>query len=275
MKRTRANIALFVLLSLGLLNSCTPYQISGVGLDKSSISLLLNQSDSLKATINATGEISKAPVNWSSSAENIADVDDNGCIIGLSKGTATITVECGHKSASCTVTVGDQLTSTFSSGDLEFYSKLPMYQQGGANNYVLSLNGITDTIVILINTPLNAPVQSIPSGTYTVASLTSLTDFSNLKPLTITPGYSKNNTDYGTWLYSKNYSLPVKSGTLTSSVTNGKYTINYNLVDSAGNKLTGNYIDSLDYSNNTGSPYPITQFKLGKMKMSGVNLKRK
>jgi Bacterial Ig-like domain (group 2) len=251
----------FILISgLGLITlaSCTPYQVNSVSLNKTSTTLLINQSDSLVATLKATGDVAKAPLNWYSSDETIADVDDYGSIIGNKVGTATITAESGGKSATCQVTVINQVPPiNFNGGELDYYSKLPFFSGETTNNFVLSLYGLTDTLNILVNT---APtfVKAIPNTTYNVTNLTSMTNFSSLQPLNITPGFtSSNGVNYGTWLTNNNYSLPIKTGSMTYSFSNQICTISYNLVDSFGNTLTGTYKDSLDYNDNSGQSYPV------------------
>ena len=64
--------------------------------------------------LNATCQLSavKEPVNaagsliWASDKPAVAEVDTNGKVTAKAQGTAMITVTCGSKSATCTVTVG-------------------------------------------------------------------------------------------------------------------------------------------------------------------------
>ena len=65
------------------------------------------------ANVGATCQLSavKEPVNaagiltWSSDNETVATVDSTGMVTAVAKGEATITVTCGDKKATCTVTV--------------------------------------------------------------------------------------------------------------------------------------------------------------------------
>jgi len=80
--------------------------VTSVRLNKTAISLLLNQTEQLIATIepeNATNQ----QVNWSSSDETIVKVSETGLVTALQSGTATITVttEDGNYTATCDVTV--------------------------------------------------------------------------------------------------------------------------------------------------------------------------
>lgn len=59
------------------------------------------QLSAVKEPVNAAGSLS-----WESSNTGVATVDSTGKVTAVAKGTATIKVTCGSKSASCTVTVG-------------------------------------------------------------------------------------------------------------------------------------------------------------------------
>ena len=58
------------------------------------------QLSAVKEPVNATGIL-----NWESSNTGVATVDSNGKVTAVAKGEATITVSCGDKKATCTVTV--------------------------------------------------------------------------------------------------------------------------------------------------------------------------
>ena len=59
------------------------------------------QLSAVKEPVNAAGTL-----NWESSNTSVATVDSTGKVTAKAQGTAIITVSCGTKSASCTVTVG-------------------------------------------------------------------------------------------------------------------------------------------------------------------------
>lgn len=82
------------------------YKVTGVSLNKDSLTLDVGGSETLTATItpdNATNQ----NVTWKSDNENVATVDANGNVTAVGAGEATITVttEDGNKTATCTVTV--------------------------------------------------------------------------------------------------------------------------------------------------------------------------
>jgi hypothetical protein len=61
-----------------------------------------------QATLTATVSPSNAAITWTSSAPNIAAVD-NGTVTAKAEGTATITAKAGGKTATCTITVEKDL----------------------------------------------------------------------------------------------------------------------------------------------------------------------
>ena len=80
--------------------------VTGVSLDKATLSLVVGGSATLVATVNPDNATDKN-VTWSSSATGIATVDENGIVKAVKAGTATITVKTkdGGKTATCKVTV--------------------------------------------------------------------------------------------------------------------------------------------------------------------------
>lgn len=101
-------------------NVTVSQKVSGVKLDKASLSIVGAGSDALKATVEPDNATNKN-VTWSSSNEAVATVDGNGVVTSVGKGTATITVstEDGQFSDSCSVTVTNPATGiVLSSGSL-------------------------------------------------------------------------------------------------------------------------------------------------------------
>ena len=88
-----------------------PVSVSGVSLNKSSLTMLVGGSETLTATVAPSNATNKR-VSWSSSNTNVATVDSNGKVNAVSGGTATITAttEDGGKTASCSVTVNVPVT---------------------------------------------------------------------------------------------------------------------------------------------------------------------
>jgi len=81
-------------------------EVTGVELDKTSVSIKEGETVRLKATVKPENATNK-DLEWTTSNEKVATVDDNGLVEGVAKGTATITVTTkdGGKTATCKVEV--------------------------------------------------------------------------------------------------------------------------------------------------------------------------
>ena len=77
--------------------------VTSVTLNKTSLSLKVNQEETLIATVKPDNATDKT-VKWSSSNTSVATVN-NGKVKGIKAGTAVITAKAGDKSAKCNVTV--------------------------------------------------------------------------------------------------------------------------------------------------------------------------
>ncbi len=84
-------------------------KVTGVRLDKTSVELKINESLGLKASISPSDANNKE-VTWTSSNEDIANVDENGKVtaIGQGKATITVTTKDGNFKAICEVTVKNE-----------------------------------------------------------------------------------------------------------------------------------------------------------------------
>ena len=101
--------------------------LTGVTLDKSTLSVNVAATATLTATLTPTG--ATGTVNWSSDKPAIATVS-GGTVTGVAEGTAVITASVGSFSATCTVTV----TKTGSGGgDVQASLK-------GSNYYLIFLD---------------------------------------------------------------------------------------------------------------------------------------
>lgn len=88
--------------------------VTGVKLDKSTLSLEEGATATLKATVEPSNASYKA-VKFTSSDEAIATVDDKGLVTAVKEGKADITVESlmdGSKTAKCELTVTAKPTTT-------------------------------------------------------------------------------------------------------------------------------------------------------------------
>lgn len=86
--------------------------VSGVTLNKSALSILSGQTETLSATVAPTDATNKN-VTWTSSNDKAATVSSTGVVTGVKAGVATITAITvdGAKEATCSVTVTDPIIS--------------------------------------------------------------------------------------------------------------------------------------------------------------------
>ena len=92
--------------------------VTGVTLDKPTVSLVAGTSTTLTATVAPTNATNKT-VTWSSNNPDVAAVDKDGKVTAKKTGEATITVTTtdGGKTASCTVKVLTRYTITYHLND--------------------------------------------------------------------------------------------------------------------------------------------------------------
>ena len=93
-------------------------QVTGISLNKTSVSLKVNETVTLTATVTPADATDKT-VTWSSSNTGVATVK-NGVVTAVKAGTATITAKAGTKSATCTVTVTSSGVDSGSNEDVGY-----------------------------------------------------------------------------------------------------------------------------------------------------------
>lgn len=76
--------------------------VTGIGVVPSSVTLEIDETATLTATLTPNG--ATGTITWTSSDDTTASVE-NGVVTGLAAGTATITATCGTYSDTCSVTV--------------------------------------------------------------------------------------------------------------------------------------------------------------------------
>ena len=145
------------------------YEVEGISLDKSSLSLTSGSTSQLTATITPDNALNKN-VAWTTSNASVATVSESGLVTAVGSGTATITATSAENSsikATCTVTVTQPIYVTSVSLDKK---TLSMYvgdtytftvtytpanatettmQWGILRNGVISVNNITRTVTAL------------------------------------------------------------------------------------------------------------------------------
>lgn len=86
------------------LEESTIIHVTSVTLNKSELSLAVAANETLTATV-LPADATNPAVTWSSSDNEVATVDDDGKVVGVKAGEATITAAADGKSATCAVTV--------------------------------------------------------------------------------------------------------------------------------------------------------------------------
>jgi uncharacterized protein YjdB len=112
MKKNYLKMAFVSLFAVVALGSCdkdengkdsVPVEVTGITLDKTEITLALNASATLTATVVPDDATDKTVV-WTTSDANKVTVN-NGTVTDVAEGSATVTATAGSKSATCVVTV--------------------------------------------------------------------------------------------------------------------------------------------------------------------------
>jgi len=132
--------------------------VTGISLNKTSLTLKEGESETLTATISPSNASNKT-VSWSSNKTGIAIVDQSGKVTAVSAGSAIITASAGNVSATCTVTVQQNVIAVTSVA---------------LNKTSLSLNvGESETLVATVK-PDNATDKTVTwvSSNTTVATVT-------------------------------------------------------------------------------------------------------
>jgi len=121
---------LFASIAVVLFSSCkSETEVNGISLDEASLSVAVNDTANLVATILPKG--ADGTITWTSSNPAVATVN-NGEVIGISIGSANVVASVGTFTATCVVTVTKEV--------LDFSASLK-----GSEYYPIVLDGITAT----------------------------------------------------------------------------------------------------------------------------------
>lgn len=81
------------------------YEVESITLDSNEGKLTVGNSHTIKATVAPEEVAAETTIEWSSSNEKVATVDENGKVTAIATGEATITATAGEESANYEVTV--------------------------------------------------------------------------------------------------------------------------------------------------------------------------
>ena len=81
------------------------YEVESITLDSNEGKLTVGNSHTIKATVAPEEVAAETTIEWSSSNEKVATVDENGKVTAIAAGEATITATAGQESANYEVTV--------------------------------------------------------------------------------------------------------------------------------------------------------------------------
>jgi alpha-tubulin suppressor-like RCC1 family protein len=174
-----APIVAALLFFLGCSSGTKTVAVTGVALDQSALSLIVDSTANLTATVQPDNA-SKPDVTWSSSAPDVASVAANAdalsaTVTGLAIGTATITVKTndGGHTATCNVTVsGDPTKTTIVAGG--FAHSLAIQGDGslwawGRNDTGLLGDGTNTNRAVPTRVGTDKDWSAISGGYHTVA----------------------------------------------------------------------------------------------------------
>lgn len=253
--------SIIAIIAVVFLASCTKNEVTKVTISDSSMALYVGQIDSLSADADYTGDIVPS-VTWSSSNPAVVSIK-GGEIEALKTGTATITATAGDKTATCVITVSDEINATFVAGGLAYWGDY--YEGGISNNYqVYLVSNSSDTLVLEFNTSLSA-VNNIPSGSYTMVDTQDYTTFSDYVPNTLV-AYNFD-YGYGSMFFNKKFATGFVEGGAIVTNTNNSYKIEYSIIDYMGNSLTGTYNGTLNFHDGTQAE-TISAAKISKKNLS-------
>ncbi|WP_458363707.1 Ig-like domain-containing protein [Clostridium felsineum] len=153
--------------------------VSSVSLNKTADTLIVGDTNTLSATVAPSNATNQA-VNWTSSNNAIATVDNTGKVTAVSAGAATITVTTadGNKTSSCAVTVNNPVVAVTSvalnkTADTLTVGKTDTLSAtvapSNATNQVVNWTSSNNAIAIVNNT---GKIAAVSAGTATITVTT-------------------------------------------------------------------------------------------------------
>ncbi|MGM9574278.1 MAG: Ig domain-containing protein, partial [Hominicoprocola sp.] len=138
------SLVLALVLTMSLVVVPANAAVTEVKLDASGITLYVNETKTLKATVTADSEEDDKTVTWESSDTSVATVSD-GVVTAVAAGSATITAAAGGKTATCSVTVKDKYVLTAKADETTLYYNGTEAFKTATVTATLKKNGDTQT----------------------------------------------------------------------------------------------------------------------------------
>ncbi len=132
--------------------------VQSISLNKSTMALAIGSTETLQATINPDNASNKT-VTWASSNNTIATVDTEGKVTALADGTVTITAQAGDKTATCAVTISDNVVAVSSVSIDKTTLKLTISESETLLTTILPANATDQTVTWSCNNA-NATVDA-------------------------------------------------------------------------------------------------------------------
>ena len=229
------------------------YKVTGVSLNKDSLTLDVGSSETLNATV-APNNATNQKVTWTSNAESVATVDESGNVEAVAPGTANITVttEDGSKQATCTVTVTQPVTGvSLNKNTLELYT--------GKSETLIATVEPSDATNPAVNWSSDKPeVATVEGGTVTAkaagtATITATTvdgGFTTICTVTVRPDIPPANPNYRITVEA------TQGGTVTADPTAAKAGATVTLTPAPDR---GYQVGSVAVTDRFGDPVAVTE----------------
>ncbi len=275
-----------------------PVAVQSISLNKTTMTLRVGSSDTLRVTFNPT-DASNKTITWSSSS-NAATVDANGKVTAKSVGTATITATSNNgKKATCTVTVEavpvdsvslNKTTLTLKFGETSTLTATVKPDNAGDKNVTwtssdntvatVDSNGKVTAQRKLGTATITATSNNGKKATCTVTVTTTYRLTYNANGGSVNPGYKdlNNGAQYGTlptptrsgykfdgWYTAASGGTKVSSSTTISGDTtiyaHWEEIVNYYVIASKVDNFSTDYTLTVKRNSTTMSPREISKIK--------------
>lgn len=138
-----------------LRNVTNEIPLTGISLDKNELTMFNGDTKQLTVKYNPANTTDDKTVEWSSSDTSIVKVDENGKVVAIGKGNATITAKVGDYTATCKVTVSNNVMI----GDIDADGAVTISDALMIFKYKTSEIKLSDTALKAADTDKNGKVE--------------------------------------------------------------------------------------------------------------------